>query len=691
MLLVALGLLRSIDAYAGSLNLTELSAFVEGILQCGKVPGMGVTVVQDGQVLVAESYGQMRPGDVLGGDADTLWAMGSTSKSFTSLLMANLASEGKLSSGFDTKIREILPAFRLADRVAQDKLTVRDILSHRSGLPAHEGALFHPRNVGRPRSEIMQDLTYLEPNEDMRTKFQYNNYMYILAGYIEEVLTNHSWEQLVESEIFNRLGMNHSKTGFFAADDVSNKAHPMSYDATTDTWKDLWAYNRDVMSVAGPAGTLMCSPKDVAEYLKYMLRPEAFPTMPAWSSYKEELWTATMLTGDPHSYSSAATKAYSQYTEMNSGSAYGLGWFLGKWKGRPRVFHSGGVFHASSLLSLLPFENVAVGVWISAESEALPLKDTLTWYVLDHLLSPQPDMQTPVDGCSYYCKALGFGCSSSRRRTTLKDPLSQPTRHHTPTYSSSISSTSSFSKPERRTLLQTAGDSTVFSDYIKGFFFHPSYGNLSFNLRQQNKTNPATNETMTTSTLVARLQDSFDLIMEYKKPDTFHATQDPLAVNQSIIFSEALIIFQRTAFASNQGEVSKLTLRYHDEFSTIYYLEFTHSTNYRAEADSGSCSFPLVNKPSVYVTAMAQQGPPGLTGVQGPPGADGKDGTDGGAAALSGGAIAGIVIAAVIFSSSLGAFGAMLYQSCNKAHAVAAAHGAATVEAQDFSSGRGRA
>ena len=152
---------------------------VRAAMKALHVPGVAVGVVQDGRVILAKGYGVL---DVNGSqpvDADTLFAVGSVTKSFTTAVMATLVDEGKLD--WDRPVREYLPWFRMYDPVATELLTSRDMVTHRSGLPRYD---FIRMSTYLERAELVRRIRYLPPNKTFRDVHQYNNLMFVTAGYL---------------------------------------------------------------------------------------------------------------------------------------------------------------------------------------------------------------------------------------------------------------------------------------------------------------------------------------------------------------------------------------------------------------------------------------------------------------------------------------------------------------------------
>ncbi|MEM5776463.1 MAG: serine hydrolase domain-containing protein, partial [Anaerolineaceae bacterium] len=149
-----------------------------------RVPGCVVAVVQDGAILHWRGYGFRDVEKRLPVDLDTIFAIGSTSKAFTSAAAAVLVDQGLLD--WDTPVKHYIPEFDLVDAFAADRMTVRDLLSHRSGLPRHDGVWY---GTSFSRKEVFDRLRYLTPSADFRTMFQYQNLMFMAAGYLIERIT----------------------------------------------------------------------------------------------------------------------------------------------------------------------------------------------------------------------------------------------------------------------------------------------------------------------------------------------------------------------------------------------------------------------------------------------------------------------------------------------------------------------
>jgi CubicO group peptidase (beta-lactamase class C family) len=177
-------------------------ADVERAMKALHVPGAAVGVIRDGNVVLAKGYGVREAGKNAAVDPDTIFAVGSMTKSFTAITVAMMIDAGKLD--WDRPVRDYLSWFRMYDPVASELITPRDLLTHRSGLPGHNFIRF---STPLDRAELVRRLRYLEPNRAFRDVYQYNNLMYVTAGFLAGEVAHSTWESLVTERIFAPLGM----------------------------------------------------------------------------------------------------------------------------------------------------------------------------------------------------------------------------------------------------------------------------------------------------------------------------------------------------------------------------------------------------------------------------------------------------------------------------------------------------
>ena len=318
------------------------------------MPGMSVAIVKDGKVLFAKGYGVRALTKPDKADADTLFGIGSNTKAFTVAALSMLVDEGKLR--WDDKVTDLLPGFRLYDPYVTRELTVRDLLSHRSGLGLGSGdlMLFPPSDF--TRAEIIHNLRYLQPASSFRSKYAYDNLLYIVAGELIPKITGISWEQFVQTKILDRLG-----TGCAATLTLTGANHNVAAPHVVIDGK-LTEVAPDPSTAYDPAGSIQCSANGMAAWANLQLAGGQLPdgsTLFSTARHKE-MWT-------PQTIVPVSTSATNPQTRFRN---YGLGWFIEDYDGALRVTHTGGLIGMVSYVSLLPEQHVGVVVLTNQQSGA---------------------------------------------------------------------------------------------------------------------------------------------------------------------------------------------------------------------------------------------------------------------------------------------------------------------------------
>ncbi len=347
--------------------LEGLDAVVEQALEDFKVPGLGLAIVVSGEVVMAKGYGQRDIERGLPVTDQTLFAIGSCTKAFTTFLLGMLVDEGTLD--WDTPVIEYLPEFRLYDDHATKALTVRDLVTHRSGLPRHDLLWY---NADYTRSELVERLRYLQPFADLRERYHYQNLMYLTAGYLAEQVTGRAWEELVRERILDPLGMAGSNFSVEASKRTADFAQP--YRKVEEELRLIPFRNIDVI---GPAGSINSSVTEMSHWLMVQLNHGKFGEQQLLqaSTAREMHTPVTLMSGYP-------TEPQILF------SAYGLGWVLQAYRGHYRAVHGGGIDGFTAMVSLLPEDGIGV-VALSNRSGA-PVPELISRHVIDRLLELEP-------------------------------------------------------------------------------------------------------------------------------------------------------------------------------------------------------------------------------------------------------------------------------------------------------------
>jgi CubicO group peptidase (beta-lactamase class C family) len=357
------------SASAGS-ALDGFDQFVESAMKSWNVPGLAVAIVKDDKLVLAKGYGLRNVQAKLPVTTDTLFAIGSSTKAFTTMAIGILAEEGKLA--WDEPVTKYLPAFELRDKVAGAGMTPRDLVTHRSGLPRHDLVWY---NAKRSRAEIVAGLKYLEPNETFREKFQYQNLMFLTAGHLAAEVAGMSWEEVIRTRILDPVGMTHTN---FAVS-VSQKGRDF---ATPYTLKDKSAIDIPfrVIDTVGPAGSINSSVNDMAKWLQLNLGGGAIAG---------KRIVAARQVQDMHRPQMVIQTFPGLFEDPEiQQPTYGLGWFVESYRGRKRVHHGGAIDGFMAQVSFLPAERIGVVVLTNLGGTMLP--DIVARHASDRLMGLEP-------------------------------------------------------------------------------------------------------------------------------------------------------------------------------------------------------------------------------------------------------------------------------------------------------------
>ena len=362
-------LTRAVTAAGGATaSLDGLDAWMRSALEDFDVPGAAVGVLVEGEVVLAKGYGYRDVARELPVDAHTLFAIGSATKAFTTFGLARMADLGEFD--WDRPIREYLPEVRFSDPVATQLITPRDMVTHRTGLPRHD-LLWYGWEEFTP--EVLIDaLPHLELDSQPRAKWQYNNLMFVLAGHLLGQLRGETWESAMRELVLDPLGMD--ETNFDVEVMADDPNHALPYATRGDTLARIPF--RDISPV-GPAGSINSNIDDMLRWARvHVERGQVDGDTLLSLAALRDLHTPQMAIG-----------AFP--TEPDVGPmSYALGWFVEPFRGHYRVHHGGNIDGFSSLVTLFPFDRVAVVVLTNRNASGLP--SLATSYIADRVLGLEP-------------------------------------------------------------------------------------------------------------------------------------------------------------------------------------------------------------------------------------------------------------------------------------------------------------
>jgi len=247
-------------------SLDGLDEFITQTMKDWKVPGLAIAVVQGDKVTLLKGYGYRDLEKQLPVTPNTLFAIGSITKSFTVTTLGMEMDEGKVD--WDKPVRDYLPTFKLYEQTLTEQMTIRDLITHRSGLPRHDLVWY---SSDFPREEILRRLQFLEPSKPLRSTFQYNNIMFMAAGYIAGQLNGSGWEDAVTQRIFKPLQM--TGTNFSELETQNSADFGQPYRKGSDLKSELKRIPFDAQCpnrcAMGPAGEINSNVADMSKYLLF--------------------------------------------------------------------------------------------------------------------------------------------------------------------------------------------------------------------------------------------------------------------------------------------------------------------------------------------------------------------------------------------------------------------------------------
>lgn len=325
--------------------------FVRSTMEAWKVPGLAIGIVKDNEIISLSGFGRRDIDRDLPVTPHTLFPLASGTKAFTTMALALLVDEGKLE--WDTPVRHYLPSFKLYDPVVSERLTPRDLVTHRSGLPRHDLVWY---NSPHSREALVRQLQYLEPNKDFRTVWQYQNLMYMTAGYLIEYLTGQSWEAFVQARLFQPLGMSDSNFSVEVSQAVED--HALPYKEKDEVLTQIPFYNALAIS---PAGAINTSVADMTQWLRLHLNQGVHEQQRLISEAQLRDMTMPQM----------VMQESSKYTELSQPS-YGLGWIIEPYRGHAFIYHGGNIDGFSTMTTLMLPDKIGVVVLSNLNNTPTP-------------------------------------------------------------------------------------------------------------------------------------------------------------------------------------------------------------------------------------------------------------------------------------------------------------------------------
>ncbi len=365
------------------LNWSSLDASINSSMKEWKVPGAAVSIVQGQSVVYMKGFGVREMGKNEPVTPDTLFDIGSCTKAFTSAAIAILVDEGKMQ--WDGKVNEYIPFFHLRDPLADENVTIRDLLTHRTGVPPTDLLWYVFPDASR--EQLIRRLASADSNVGFRTKFQYQNMMYVAAGYAVGQVTHSTWDDFVRTRIFQPLGMNASDTSSVDAEKSPDHASPHSQNPDGSVKVIPW-HNIDN---AGPAGSINSSARDMAKWMTLQLNNGMYDGKQLISDKNVREMQTPQMVIEPGG--EIPKVFFPDSTQLS----YGLGWFVQQYRGHQLILHAGDIDGFSTMVVLIPEIHTSYFVVINLESS---YRQVLSYEIADRLLG------LPDAGWDAYFKKL---------------------------------------------------------------------------------------------------------------------------------------------------------------------------------------------------------------------------------------------------------------------------------------------
>src|ERR1043165_3200278 len=274
---------------AQPLSSQQIDTLVERSMKAFDVPGIAIAVVKDGKVIHSKGYGVRSLNTMAKMDENTLFGIASNTKAFTVAALGILIDEGKLK--WDDKVRDYIPEFKLYNPYVTEEFTIRDLLTHRSGLGLGAGDLmFFPDSSDFTLKDILYNLRFLKPVSSFRTKYDYDNNLYIVAGEVVARVSGKSWDDFVQERILSPLGMTHSACSF---DLLKDKSNVIDGHAPVDGKVQVIA--RSTLKVGHSAGGINSCISDLSKWVMLQLTHNKYGENLSKTLFSdnvhEEMWT----------------------------------------------------------------------------------------------------------------------------------------------------------------------------------------------------------------------------------------------------------------------------------------------------------------------------------------------------------------------------------------------------------------
>lgn len=350
----------------------DLSSFdqsLNSVISEWKIPGAAVSIVDDNSVIYVKGFGVRDIQTRQPVTPDTLFDIGSSTKAFTSAVIASLVDDGKMQ--WDGRVDTYLPYFHLSDPEADEHVTIRDLLTHRTGVPGAD-LVWYGSTLGR--EELIRRVAYIPSTTGFRARFQYQNLMFLTAGEAAGKAAGSTWDNLVHTRIFAPLGMNSSATSAAEAHKGNDVATPHEQNPDGSIKTIAW-FNLDNLA---PAGSIASSARDMSKWIEFQLHDGTYQGKRLISEKNmREMHEPQMVV--PRS-GEIGTVFFPDSMQL----AYGLGWFVQDYRGHQLILHPGDIDGFAAEVVLIP--EIHTGYFVAINTTSLG-RQVMVYDIADKLLN----------------------------------------------------------------------------------------------------------------------------------------------------------------------------------------------------------------------------------------------------------------------------------------------------------------
>jgi CubicO group peptidase (beta-lactamase class C family) len=340
-----------------TISALQIDTLVEKVLKTFDVPGIAVAIIKDDKIIHAKGYGVRSLRTKLKVDENTLYGIASNSKAFTAAALGMLVDEGKIK--WEDKVTDYIPEFKMYNPYVTEEFNIKDLLTHRSGLGLGAGDLMMwPDSSNFTKKDIIHNLRYLKPVSSFRSKYDYDNNLYIVAGEIVARVSGMSWEDFIENRIMRPLGMIKSAASISRLKDKSNIIDPHApVNGKVEPIRIDWS------ETANAAGGIYSNLTDISKWLIMQMNNgkygEGLTKRLFSEEVHEEMWTPQTI---------LPVRGPTPYNTHFA--SYGLGWGLSDVKGYKQCTHTGGLAGIVTQITLLPELKLGIVVFTNQQSGA---------------------------------------------------------------------------------------------------------------------------------------------------------------------------------------------------------------------------------------------------------------------------------------------------------------------------------